>query len=194
MAGSCVTLSTLNRALGDVRDELCELDLLTKRLDKVDVILVSPFILEVLYGYYIEKSYFFLEWLGWEPGHIYIPSVKLSIFLSVFGYRDSFSLRHVLRHEYGHALAHRHPSLLKRSKDFTLIFGGRYDRRTRVDKYDPIMHVSEYASKNPSEDFAETFALYVRSNGNISRYSHLAGIFMKLLFVHNLCEKLNEQL
>jgi len=190
MAGSWITLTTLNRALDDVRDELCELDLLTERIDKVDVIL-TPFHPIPVYGYYIEDSPAILQWMGWEPGHIYIPSVRLSILLSLFGYNDYFSLRHVLRHEYGHSLAHRHPGLVKRSRDFTEIFGGRYDNKKRVNEYNPLMHVSKYAATQPGEDFAETFALYVRSKGNIFGYSHLVGVFMKLLFVHNLTEKLN---
>ena len=39
MAGPIISLDTLNRALDDVRDELSELNLLTKRLDIVDVYL-----------------------------------------------------------------------------------------------------------------------------------------------------------
>jgi len=42
MAGSFINLKMLNDALDDVRDELGELDLLTDRLDEVEVIL-TPF-------------------------------------------------------------------------------------------------------------------------------------------------------
>jgi hypothetical protein len=133
-----------------------------------------------------------MSFLGWEGGNIYIPSIRLSSLLALFGYREYFSLRHVLRHEYGHALAHKHPGLVKRSRDFTATFGGRYDRRRRVDDYSPFMHVSEYAATQPGEDFAETFALYVRNKGTIFGYLPLAGVFTKLLFVDNLTEKLAE--
>jgi len=191
MAGLFISLDTLSRALDDVRNELCELNLLSKRIDKADVIL-TPYHPGLVHGYYIEDSPSILQWLGWEAGHIYIPSVRLSILLSLFGYNDYFSLRHVLRHEYGHALAHKHPGLVKRSRDFREIFGGRYDNRKRINEYNPLMQVSKYAATHPGEDFAETFALYVRSKGNIFGYSHLIGVFMKLLFVHNLTEKLNK--
>jgi hypothetical protein len=191
MAGPIISLDTLNRALDDVRDELCKLNLLTKRLDKVDVCL-TPFYPWMVYGYYMEGSNALMSFLGWKAGNIYIPSMRLSSLLTLFGYREYFSLRHVLRHEYGHALAHKHPGLVKRSRDFTETFGGRYDRRRRVDDYSPFMHVSEYAATQPGEDFAETFALYVRNKGNIFGYLHRAGVFMKLLFVNNLTEKLAE--
>jgi hypothetical protein len=191
MAGPIISLDTLNRALDDVRDELSELNLLTKRLDQVDVYL-TPFYPWVVYGYYLEGSNTLGRFLGWESGNIYIPSMRLSSLLALFGYREYFSLRHVLRHEYGHALAHKHPGLVKRSRDFRETFGGRYDRRRRVDDYNPFMHVSTYAATQPGENFAETFALYVRSKGTIFWYSHLAGVFMKLLFVNNLTEKLAE--
>jgi hypothetical protein len=189
MAGPIISLDTLNRALDDVRDELSQLNLLTKRLDQVDVYL-TPFYPWMVYGYYMEGSNALMSFLGWEAGNIYIPSMRLSSLLALFGYSEYFSLRHVLRHEYGHALAHKHSGLVKRSRDFTATFGGRYDRGRRVDDYSPFMHVSEYAATQPGEDFAETFALYVRSKGNIFRYLHRAGVFMKLFFVNNLTEQL----
>ena len=191
MAGPIISLDTLNRALDDVRGDLSELNLLTKRLDQVNVYL-TPFYPWMVYGYYLEGSNALMIFLGWEAGNIYIPSMRLSSLLALFGYGEYFSLRHVLRHEYGHALAHKHPALVKRSRDFTETFGGRYDSRRRVDDYSPFMHVSQYAATQPSEDFAETFALYVRSRGNIFGYLHLAGVFMKLFFVNNLTEKLAE--
>ena len=191
MAGPIISLATLNRALDDVRDELCKLNLLTKRLDKVDVCL-TPFYPWMVYGYYMEGSNALMSFLGWKAGNIYIPSMRLPSLLALFGYREYFSLRHLLRHEYGHALAHKHPGLVKRSRDFTETFGGRYDRKRRVDDYSPFMHVSEYAATQPGEDFAETFALYVRSKGNIFGCLHRAGVFMKLLFINNLTEKLAE--
>ena len=63
---------------------------------------------------------------------------------------------------------------------------------TGVDGYNPFMYVSEYAATQPGEDFAETFALYVRSKGDIFGYLNRPGVFMKLLFVNNLTEKLAE--
>jgi len=191
MAGPIISLGTLNRALDDVRDELSELNILTKRLDEVDVYL-TPFYPWMVYRYYMEGSNALMSFLGWRAGNIYIPSMRLSSLLALFGFSEYFSLRHLLRHEYGHALAHKHPGLVKRSRDFTETFGGRYDRRRRVDDYSPFMHVSEYAATQPGEDFAETFALYVRSKGNIFGYFHLVGVFMKLLFVNNLNEKIAE--
>ena len=69
MAGSFINLKMLNSALDDVRDELGELDLLTERLDEVDVIL-TPFHPGTIYGYYVEDTNWLGWWLGWEDGNI----------------------------------------------------------------------------------------------------------------------------
>jgi len=107
MVSGIITLKTLNRALDDVRKELCEMDFLTKRVDEADVIL-TPFDPGLVYGYFMEGSDPLSRLLGWEEDNIYIPSIKLSTIFRLFGYSDYFSLRHLLRHEYGHALAHKH--------------------------------------------------------------------------------------
>ena len=189
MAGSFVNLKMLNDALDDVRDELSELDLLTERLDEVNVYL-TPFHPGTTYGYFIEESNWLAWCLGWEDGNIYIPSLRLTSLSGLFGYSEYFSLRNVLRHEYGHAVAHLHPSLIKRSREFTHVFGGRYDTKGPVEGYSPLQHVSTYAATMPQEDFAETFAYFVKSKGDIARYFHRPGIFMKMCFVGKLSEKL----
>lgn len=189
MAGSFVNLKMLNSALDNVIDELGELDLLTDRLDEVDVIL-TPFEPWTAYGYYMQESPWLSRWLGWEDGNIYIPSLRLTSLGGLFGYGEYFSLRNVLRHEYGHALAHLHPGLIKRSREFTHVFGDRYGSKGPVEDYDPFKHVSTYASTMPQEDFAETFAYFVKSKGDVARYFHRPGVFMKMCFVGKLSEKL----
>ena len=189
MASGIITLKMLQSALDDVRDELCEMDLLTKCLEEVDVQLVSPLYPEIPYGYYLEGSHFILDWLGWKEGNIYIPSVKYSTLLSIFGYGDSFSLRHVLRHEYGHALAHRHPRMVRRSVIFWRTYNGGYDQDYSFFSYHKNLFVSEYAATKPQEDFAETFALYVRKKGDISRYRKRHRVYSKLRFIKDLNKK-----
>lgn len=190
MAGSFISLKMLNGALDDVRGELCKLDLLTDRLDEVEVYL-SPFHPWAVYGYYMEDSGWLGRRLGWEDGNIYIPSVRLTSLLAIFGRSEYFSLRNVLRHEYGHALADRYPGLIKSSGGFTRIFGGSYKSRKPAGAYNPLKHVSGYAATRPCEDFAESFAHFVKSKGDIARYCHLPGVFMKMCFVSKLSEKLS---
>ena len=59
---------------------------------------------------------------GFEEGHIYIPKWVL-----VQGFwQNRGLLRDVIRHEYGHALAHYYPEIIEHSKSFEKIFGGNY--------------------------------------------------------------------
>ncbi|MBL0062055.1 MAG: putative zinc-binding metallopeptidase [bacterium] len=70
-------------------------------------------------------------------------------------------MRDVLRHEYGHAFAYWYPGLVRRSREFTEIFGNRYDSDIKSE-YDPDEHLTPYAAKRPAEDFAESFMAFVK--------------------------------
>ena len=63
-----------------------------------------------------------VKFQGFEEGHIYIPKWVL-----VQGFwQNRGLLRDVIRHEYGHALAHYYPEIIEHSKSFEKIFGGNY--------------------------------------------------------------------
>jgi hypothetical protein len=99
---------------------------------------------------------------GFKEGHIFIPSITLSKLLHP---RDRISLRDVIRHEYGHALAHYYPELTIQSQAFKRTFSGHYyaDKPNKI--FDSASYVSAYAQTCPMEDFAETFMVYVRRHG-----------------------------
>ena len=99
-----VTMRRLEGALACVRRELDTHGFWTERLADVEVCLVP---VGLAYGWHVEH----------EPGVICIPAVSACRLGDLF-YGRRTSLRDVLRHEHGHALAHCHRGLF-RSRRFT---------------------------------------------------------------------------
>jgi hypothetical protein len=113
-------------------------------------------------GFFVHAADALHSLLGYEAGHIYIPQWVL-----LHGpWQQRGSLRDVVRHEYGYALAHYYPSLILRSSRFSATFGGRYfgHRTAHGNSRD---FVSTYAATCPAEDFAETFMLFLRYSGRL---------------------------
>jgi hypothetical protein len=76
----------------------------------------------------------------------------------------------VIRHEFGHALADLYPMALSRGGTFRAAFGGSYASAAKPNESVPDWRtccVSEYATTNTQEDFAETFMLFVKHKGKI---------------------------
>ncbi len=184
--------TTVDRAVQNVLDELDDLGLLTHKLSSVDVY-TQPIDVVGCHGFYLEKDYG-LRILGFEPRSIYIPLIswaRVQEKLWNLG-RSSTSIRDVIRHEFAHAFAVEHPGIVRRSRKFREVFGAPYDTEGAVNEYHPDEHVSEYAATNPSEDFAETFMLYVKYKGKIARYKSRPTIYTKMKFIKSLAGKLRE--
>lgn len=135
---------------------------------------------------------------GFDVGKIYIPAhlgilYKLKALapkriLSLLGglVQGRSSLRDVVRHEYGHAVAHWYPRLIQHSTRFKETFGGSYWREDHRDAEDPNDFVSDYAMTMPKEDFAETFMHYLRHGGELPRKFMTPAIRRKWKFVRDL--------
>jgi len=125
---------------------------------------------------------------GWiasgDAGKIVIPAVSLSKLGDIM--RGTYTpLADVLRHEYGHAIANMNKGLV-RSRRFTAAFGATYDNEDEFE-YSPEFHVSEYAATNASEDFAETFMLFLKHKGDLPTALDWPDIRAKWLFIRRLC-------
>ncbi|HPA19407.1 MAG TPA: hypothetical protein PLU30_16795 [Verrucomicrobiae bacterium] len=163
-----VTPGQLRSAASSVARELDSLGIYDERLRSVEVRL-APLALDCL---------------GWWDGEIRIPAVSLPRLGELFG-RARSSLREVLRHEFGHALADTHRGLVRSSR-FVEAFGAPHYSGVCWE-YDPEHHVSPYASTLPMEDFAETFAAFVRRAGNLPPHADTVPIRRKWRFLRGLC-------
>jgi hypothetical protein len=166
-----VTLTRLNRAVFDVQAELERHGFYDEKLAKIDV--------------YLSCCGFALGYcLYGTSGNIHIPAVSLGkMFERVWG-ASRTTLRDVVRHEYGHALAHTHRGLFC-SVPFKRAFGTHHDADVKSE-YDPERHVSEYAATSPSEDFAEVFMLYLRHGGELPIRFNTWRIRRKWRFIKDL--------
>ena len=162
-----VTMARLNRAASDVQDELIRHGFWDDATAGPDVYLV-PFGAAFGWQYYGRDS------------SICIPAVGLARLSRVFGCEHT-SLRDVLRHEYGHVVADVHRGLM-RSRQFRAAFGDGHHWNQGYE-YDPAVFVSEYATKAPAEDFAETFMFYLKHRGVLPGWFRREAIRRKWQFV-----------
>ena len=170
----------LERAVLDVQDELDKLGLWEgSKLQAVDVYLSWPVpTLPAAYGFFIHGVSTLDQLLGFRRGHIYIP--RFVVGPGMFSHRG---LRQVLRHEYGHAVAHKYPWIVRRSSDFNEAFGGSYGSRQWENTED---YVTAYAKVHPSEDFAETWMTYLLHKGRQPSNMRSAALKKKWSFVSNI--------
>jgi hypothetical protein len=170
-----ITMPRLQSALDDVVDELDEVGLWNPRLAKVDVFLT-----------------WFGTYYGWQwyrgSGHIEIPAVSLSRVNEMIYGGPRMTLRDLLRHEYGHAVADTNRALV-RSRRFAEVFGTPHDSEIPAD-HSEHEHVTDYAAEDSSEDFAEVFRYYLKHSGKIPRRYKTRKIERKWQFVDRLCQRI----
>ncbi|MCZ7555575.1 MAG: hypothetical protein M5R41_04130 [Bacteroidia bacterium] len=118
-------------------------------------------------------------------GNITIPEAAMSVLRDHFQ-RDILSLRHVLRHAYGHVYAETHREIIG-TDAFAAVFGGHYFNGG-AQRYDKEIHVSSFAAESPAEDFAEIFAEYLDRGGKLPRFLDFEIIRRKWNYIGALCE------
>jgi len=165
-----VTMKSIRNAYRRVHKELELHGFMDNKLKQIQV-----------YRGFLDRNY------GWQDYGksriIYIPLVSFSKLRDYFTCSYT-SLADVLRHEYGHAVADTHRGLM-RSRKFSDTFGGAHNSFIRQE-YDEDVHITEYAAKNPAEDFAEVFMFYLKHKGKIPYHLDYTPISKKWRFIENL--------
>ena len=183
--GASVTLQQVNAATLDTQKELGQAGFWNEgsRLLQTEIYwcqlpqITAPGAL----GFFFHELDLLHSMLGFEAGHIYIPKWVL-----LHGpWQQRGSLRDVVRHEYGHAVAHWYPKLIQEGPRFREAFGGSYADKHFMDDWESD-HVSQYASTRPMEDFAETFMVFLRSRGAFPHYFSTPSIKRKWKFIRDL--------
>ncbi|TWU46486.1 hypothetical protein Poly59_54290 [Rubripirellula reticaptiva] len=121
-----ITMPRLEKAFEDVRNELDCLGVWNERLADVDVYLTW---IGTAYGYQCYRS----------TGHIEIPAISMSRMSEVIFGGPRRTLRDLLRHEYGHAVADTNRGLI-RSRRFRVAFG-TLNNSCIDSSYSPTEHV-----------------------------------------------------
>lgn len=197
-ATQAVSCQQLHSAYADVRRELVKVGLwYGGRISQAEVVLCRrpPPDLRDAAGFFVNEQHFLYRSFGCEPGHIYVPQGILE------QPQRRGSLRDILRHEFGHALAFYYPGLIRRRRAFVAAFDARYDEQWLIPPTDPADFVSDYAMTAPDEDFAETFMVWLRScsrcrasESRCPRCPSRCGtpaLRAKFRFVRDLCRRLS---
>ena len=188
--GSIISLKQINSAAFTVQDELFKVGLWYKGCKLVDTEIyrcpVSPLSLYDADGFFIHGASAVQKILGFEPGHIYIPSFVLS---QTF-WQSRASLRDVIRHEYAHSFAHHYPKLISKS-DFKKTFGDEYYSYEPI-KMEKDAFISDYARTMPMEDFAETFMVYVKRKGIMPSTIKNKLLIKKWQYIDSLIKLINK--
>jgi len=155
----CVSPAEMETAFNKVRRELEKMELLFdgSSLDAVDCWseLLS---LGGLSGFGGVMGYY-----DFDDMDIHVPVLYPAGFLP--RWYEERNILDVLRHEFGHALADRYRKFF-RGGVFKAAFGASYGEKEVFEGGDwKEGYVSEYATTNTREDFAETFMLYMKYKG-----------------------------
>jgi len=131
---------------------------------------------------------------GWQDyrgsGTISVPRVSWPKLCNLLEH-EYVSLRDVLRHEYGHAVADTHQHLI-RTPEFALAFGDSHHWATSND-YDPEVFVTTYAATATGEDFAETFMYFLKHGGKLPARFGTSAIRKKWRFVKWLGQQIRRE-
>lgn len=169
---------SFDSALYAVRRQLKAYGCWTKPVSDLDV---YQTVFSLSYGYQKYK----------DTGDIVIPRVSVARVWDNFFGEGYVSIRDIIRHEYAHGIAHCHPKSVN-TATFKKTFGGDHDSCERS-SYDPEVHVTSYAAKNPCEDFAEVFMFFLKHDGSIPKvFQGLTAVEKKWSFVKNLCSRLKK--
>ena len=121
-----------------------------------------------------------------DDQNIHIPTIRTAVLDPRYPERRMVD---ILRHEFGHALSDKYSRFFN-DDVFIEAFGDVCGDSVVAKEGDERNYVSDYARTNPSEDFAETFMLYMKHKGKLPKeFSRRKAIKAKWAAVKEICEK-----
>jgi hypothetical protein len=190
-------LPRVSECFNKVRQELADVGLLDEGVYLDDIQLLVSAIPSVTgeTGYAMERSTKVSYLLGFKEGAIFLPSDLPETNL------PGGTLTDTIRHEFAHAWYWLDPEYVDGAW-FSAAFGGKYQTPGRVpfvswkqsvsdatelkrEKLSPkdaayADFVSRYAFTKPSEDFAETFMMFLRYRRSLVRFKRRKGVWQKI--------------
>jgi len=215
-------MDRVNRSFQKVRNELCEVGLLDDGvyLDCIDLeVALLPSLGEA--GYVMLEAPKRLRMLGFREGVIYLPGDIPDLRTHIPGGNLADTIRHEYGHcwqwldpeffegawyEKAFSFAYTDTDTVpaeawvlrkRRGRDFLK----RYKRLRTESGRDKFLEkellkdfVSQYASTQSREDFAETFMLYLRHRKNLGKFRARPGVYRKLLAVERAVKSARRRL
>ena len=190
-SGKIITLSQATNEAKDVQSELYQIGLWNEGTKlwnaHIYVTRIPLFTMASAGAIFTHGVSSFYKFFGFEVGHIYIPKWVLSQGF----WQNRGSLRDIIRHEYGHVLAHYYPELIQHCLQFERVFGGHYFDAC-PSSMNRNSYISDYACTMPCEDFAETFMVFVRRKGKKPIGMNDEKLIKKWDYIQAVCKKISK--
>jgi hypothetical protein len=128
--------------------------------------------------------------------HSRLTSIEQRIMFDVEGGSEESCMK-LLRHEAGHALSYAYR--LYRRTQWRKLFGPFSANYSNYYSYQPysrryVIHLEDnYAQAHPDEDFAETFAVWLKPGSNWQEKYHLWPVIKKLRYIDGVMSRIADQ-
>jgi hypothetical protein len=173
-------LSEIDQIADDVFAEYEEHGLMTRGLSKTPIKTVElDLFLGTAFGLYIFEDSFWN--FGFKKGTIYLPRFSFRMW-AMRAQGKRVTMRDVIRHEMAHALAYRSKNLIRGWRRFEQAFGEHHDYEGPIDQSRKDC-VTDYATTEPAEDFAESVMVYLRYKGDLKRWKKREGLHEKMKLI-----------
>lgn len=183
-----VTPAGLERAFNRARQDLAAVGLLEegRYLDRIECGMSFLPSWSTTKGFVYEcGAPSLLSWLGYQAGTIYLPA-----WATYEAHGRGYTLLDVVRHEFGHAWHWLDPKFVG-GPWFKRAFGKRYDEQwSEEPDYFEEDYLFAYSLTSPAEDFADTFAMYLKYRNNLGRFAERRpGFHAKLRAIERAVER-----
>ena len=129
-------------------------------------------------GFFLHNDSVLGRPFGYIKGHIYVPKMNLGTF---WAGRDT-PIADILRHEWGHAVVYHYHKLTDQTRAWKDTFTACEGEC-----------VSDYATTDPEEDWAETFMYYLKRRGKpYNKWSGGSPVADRWAYIRKVCAQVRK--